>query len=168
MEIFERPIKLIISEIDGVLTDGTYAEDELGNTIYKSFNHKDFSAINELKKYYKLVFMSDDNKINYHMCQRKNLPFYWCKGAVEKHSTLLDILRRYNTSLDNAIYIGAKLSDKKCLQSVPYSMCPDDAGEYLKNIVWAQFLIAGGKGIFVELLDLLQENINLIKSEELS
>lgn len=168
MEIFEKPIKLIISEIDGVLTDGTYAEDELGNILYKSFNHKDFSAINELKKYYKLVFISDDNRINYHMCQRRNLPFYWCKGAVEKHSTLLEISRKYNTSLENIIYIGAKISDKKCLQAVPHSMCPDDAGETLKNIVWAQFLIAGGKGIFVELLDLLGDNINLIKSEELS
>lgn len=49
-------IKLIVSEIDGVLTDGTYAEDELGNVLYKHFQSKDFDAINILKKIIKLYF----------------------------------------------------------------------------------------------------------------
>lgn len=162
MEIFERSIKLIISEIDGVLTDGTFAEDEIGNTLYKQFNQKDFSAINGLKKYYKVVFLSDDNKINYNICQRKNLPFYWGKGADGKFKALSEILRRYDCTPDDAIYIGAKLSDKKCLQTIPYSMCPDDAGIYLKMMVWAPFLTVGGAGVFVELFDMLQSNIKMI------
>lgn len=157
--IFERPIKLIVSEIDGVLTDGTYAEDEIGNTLYKVFNHKDWSAINEIKKYCKVVFLCDDNKINYNMCQRKNIPFYWGKGEKGKYDLLSDILRRYAATPDDTIYIGSKLSDRKCMRLVPYSMCPDDAGEYLNSIAWAPFIAKGGQGIFVELLDLLQENI---------
>lgn len=161
---FERKVKLIISEIDGVLTSGSYAEDELGNTLYKVFNQKDFSAINELKKYYKIVFLSDDNKINYNMCQRKNLPFYWGKGGGGKYALLPDILRRYSSIPDETIYIGSKLSDKKCLQMIPYSMCPDDAGLYLRSLVWAPLVSVGGAGVFVELLDLLQVNIQQIEN----
>jgi YrbI family 3-deoxy-D-manno-octulosonate 8-phosphate phosphatase len=162
---FDREVKLIIAEIDGVLTDGKYAEDELGNTLYKVFNHKDWSAINELKKYYKVVFLCDDNKINYNMCQRKNLPFYWGKGSKGKYEMLPDILRRYSAIPDSTIYIGSKLSDKKCMQLIPYSMCPDDVGDYLRNIAWAPFITKGGDGIFNELLDLLQFNIKMIEND---
>ena len=162
--IFGNEIKLIVSEIDGVLTDGTYAEDEIGNTLYKVFNQKDFSAINDLKKYYKLAFLCDDNKINYNMCQRKNIPFYWGRGEKGKYTILSDILRRYGATPDETIYIGSKISDRKCMRLIPYSMCPDDAGEYLRSIAWAPFIAAGGKGIFTELLDLLQFNAKMIKN----
>ena len=162
--IFERPIKLIVSEIDGVITNGMYAEDELGNTLYKVFNQKDFFVINKLKKYYKIVFLCDDNKINYNMCQRKNLPFYWGKGNKGKYEVLPNILRRYNCIPDNVIYIGSKMTDEKCMKMIPYSMCPDDAGAYLKNIVWAPFITKGGEGIFVELFDLLLENIKMLQT----
>jgi len=162
-QIFERPIKLIISEIDGVLTDGTYAEDEIGNTLYKVFNQKDWSAINEIKKYYKVVFLCDDNKINYNMCQRRNLPFYWGKGENGKYTLLSEILRRYSATPDETIYIGSKISDRKCMQMIPYSMYPDDAAYYLNKIAWAPFITCGGKGIFMELLDLLQENISRVR-----
>lgn len=161
-KIFNKPIKLIVSEIDGVITDGTYAEDELGNTLYKFFNQKDFFAINELKKYYKIVFLCDDNKINYNMCQHKNLPFYWGKGEKGKHSTLLEILRRYGVTPDETIYIGSKISDRRCMQTIPCSMCPEDSGKYLSDIAWATFITAGGDGIFVELLDLLHHDIKYI------
>ena len=165
-QIFERPIKLIVSEIDGVLTDGTYAEDEIGNTLYKVFNHKDWSAINEIKKYYKVVFLCDDNKINYNICHRRNLPFYWGKGENGKYKLLPDILRRYEATPDQTIYIGSKMSDRQCLQMIPYSMCPDDAGAYMRNIVWAPFIASGGHGIFTELFDLLQFNIRMVKNSE--
>ena len=164
--IFERPIKLIVAEIDGVLTNGTYAEDEIGNVLYKTFNQKDFSAINELKKYYKIVFLCDDNKINYNMCQRKNIPFYWGKGEKGKYTLLSDILRRYGVTPDETIYIGSKISDRKCLRLIPYSMYPDDAGDFIESIAWAPFKTEGGKGIFTELLSLLQFNIKMIKNNE--
>jgi len=165
--IFDRVMKLIVAEVDGVLTDGTYAEDEIGNTLYKVFNQKDFLAINEIKKYYKVVFICDDNKINYNLCKRKNIPFYWGKGEKGKYTALIEVLRKYGVTPDETIYIGSKISDRKCIKFIPYSMCPDDAGEYLRDLAWAPFLLGGGKGIFTELLDLLQYNIGLIKKNNL-
>ena len=43
-------IKLVVSEIDGIITDGFRAEDEMGHVLYKRYQSKDFSAINEIKK----------------------------------------------------------------------------------------------------------------------
>lgn len=152
----KEKIKLIVSEIDAVITDGKCAEDEIGNVLYKVFQSKDFAAINEIKKSFKFVFMSDDNRINYNLCRRRNIPFYWAKSEQEKYDTLTEIIRRYNCVPDEVVYIGSKVSDVKCCKLIPKSLCPDDAGQYLKDVCWASFVSPGGSGILVELLYLLK------------
>jgi 3-deoxy-D-manno-octulosonate 8-phosphate phosphatase KdsC-like HAD superfamily phosphatase len=124
--------------------------------LYKTYNSKDFSAINEIKKNFKLVFLSDDNDISYNMCRRRNIPFYFAKNEKEKVSKLGEILRRYGATPDETIYIGSKISDVPCCKMIPKSMCPEDAGQYLKDICWAEFTTKGGKGIMPELLYLLK------------
>ena len=161
-----KNIKLIISEIDGVVSDGKYAEDEIGNVIYKVYQSKDFSAINELKKNFKVVFLSDDNHINYNMCRRRNITFYWGKNEEEKYQKLGEIMRRYGVTPDETIYVGSKISDRKCLQLIPNSLCTEDAGDLIKDICFAYFTKEGGKGILVEMLDLLQNRVKNIKKLE--
>jgi 3-deoxy-D-manno-octulosonate 8-phosphate phosphatase (KDO 8-P phosphatase) len=156
MEELGRNKKIIISEIDGVITNGERPEDEMGHVLYKTYQSKDFSAINELKKNFKFVFLSDDNHINYNMCKRRNIPFYWGKNEGEKYDRLIEILRRYGCTPDETIYIGSKINDRKCCRIIPISFCPGDAGHYLKEICWAEFITQGGKGILVELLYLLR------------
>ena len=166
VEYFGKSARLIVSEMDGVITDGTYAEDEIGNVLYKVYQSKDFDAINELKKNFKFVFLSSDNRINYNMCHRRNIPFYWGKNEDEKYSKLIEILRRYSYTPDEVIYLASTISDRKCIQLIPESLCPEDAGEYLKNICFASFIKNGGEGIFVELLSLLQDRIKNIRNSE--
>jgi 3-deoxy-D-manno-octulosonate 8-phosphate phosphatase KdsC-like HAD superfamily phosphatase len=90
------------------------------------------------------------------MCRRKNIPFYWAPNENEKYDELVKILRRYSCTPDQTIYIASKVSDRKCVQLIPKSMCPDDAGLFLKEMCFAPFVNAGGRGILVELLDLLK------------
>ena len=153
-----KSIKLIVSEVDGVITDGTCPEDELGHVLYKVYQSKDFSAINSLKKNFKFVFLSDDNHVNYNMCKRKNIPFFWARNEKEKCSKLGEILRRYSCTPDETVYVGSKISDVRCCQMIPKSFCPDDAGHYLKEICWAEFITKGGDGIMPELFYLLTKN----------
>lgn len=151
-------IKLIVSEIDGVITTGARPEDELGHVPYKIFQTKDFAAINELKKNYKFVFLSEDDYVNFNMCKRRNIPFFHAKNEHEKYDKLVDILRRYACVPDEVIFVGAKISDVRCCQFIPKSFCPDDAGQYLKDVCWASFLSKGGEGIVTELVWLLKTN----------
>ena len=151
-------IKLIVSEIDGVITDGTYPEDEMGHVLYKVYQSKDFSAINELKRKFKFVFLSDDNHVSYNMCKRRSIPFFWGRNENDKYDKLVEVLRRYSCTPDETVYIGSKISDVKCCRMIPKSFCPDDAGHYLKEICWAEFTTNGGTGIMSELLYLLAKN----------
>lgn len=152
----KEKIKLIISEIDGIITDGKYAEDEIGNVIYKVYQSKDFAALNKLKKNYKFVFLSDDNRINYNMCRRKNIPFYWGKNEGEKYERTVEILHRYSVTPDESVYLASKVNDKQCIRLIPKSLCPADAGSYIKELCWAEFIVDGGEGVIVELLHLLK------------
>lgn len=151
-------VKLIVSEIDGVITNGSHPEDEMGNVFYKTYQSKDFDAINELKKKYTFIFLSKDKRVNYNMCQRRNIKFQFARNEEEKYKQLMELMRKYGCSPDEVIYIGARVSDRKCLRLIPKSFCPDDAGQYIKDLCWAHFIAAGGTGILVELLHLLESN----------
>lgn len=136
-------IKLIVSEIDGVLTTGSDPVDELGNTVFKHFYMADFEAINKLKEKCTFVFLSSDNTINYNLCRRKNIPFYWAKS--DKGGILSSILMRYNVTAEDTLYIGSKISDIPCMRMIPVSFCTDD------TLGFKSFDIIPGKGILTEL-----------------
>lgn len=143
-------IKLIVSEVEGVITDGTQPIDELGNTSFKEYYTPDFEAINKLKVICPFVFLSTDNVINYNFFKRKNIPFYWAKK--DKSQVLLEIMRRYNVSADNTLYIGSKLSDISCIRMVPNSLCTNEfivcyyGSDNIKG-----FNCPPGKGVLTEL-----------------
>lgn len=140
-----KNIKIIVSEIDGILTKGLYPTDELGNVLFKEYNFKDFEAINEIKKYFKFVFISKDNSINYNLCRRKQLPYYW---SLSKEKTLVeDVLPRYGFALDNLIYIGSSFSDGKAMALAKLAVCPYDAPYSIKRIAGVILGTASGGGI---------------------
>src|SRR6056300_1606003 len=100
-----KKIKIIVSEVEGILTQGWVPVDELGNNPFKLFYYRDFEAINMLKSYFKVVFISADNKINYNYMRSKQLPFYY--DPKNKKSALLAALKRYSFGPEDAMYIGS-------------------------------------------------------------
>lgn len=153
-------VKLIVSEVDGVVTDGRFTEDEIGNVLYKTYNYKDFDSVNKIKSLgYIFVFMSDDNRINYNMCNRRNIPFYWARNEDKKFEALGNIFRRYGITPDQSIYVPSKISDVKCIQTIPRSVCPADVVGFVRNMCMSEFVKNGGEGVLADLLDLLTGNI---------
>ena len=140
-------IKLIVSEIDGIVTEGLTPIDELGNIPYKIFNEGDFEAINELKKHCTFVFMSSDQRINYHLCRRRNIPFFWAKK--DKLKTLTEIMMRYNVSADQTLYIGSKISDMRCIQMVPTSFVSNNSP--LAGLYGTKLHVKCGEGVITSI-----------------
>jgi len=147
-------LKVIISEVDGILNSGEYPVDELGNVPFKNFNFKDIEAINELKKYFKIVFVSSDNRINFHFFRSRNIPFFY--NNKDKKVEISKVLRRYNITPEEALYIGCTFSDLKCMNMIPFSICTDDAISDAKNIASTVLPVYGGMGVFCMLYDLLK------------
>ena len=157
-------LKVIVSEVDGILTMGEVPIDELGNVPFKKFLIKDFEAINILKKSFKVVFLSSDNSISYHLMRRKNIPFYY--DPRDKKPKLIEIMKRYGVSPEQVMYIGYTYSDVPCMRMVPFSVCPDDAVSDVINVSVSTLPVLSGSGVFCALYDFLKPEIQRrLKSE---
>lgn len=165
MNIFEEwcsKIKLIVSEIDGIVTDGLLYVDELGNIPFKGFYKKDFEAINELRKVFTFVFLSSDNSISYHLCRRRNIPFY--HAPKDKKEGLIKIMQRYSVTPEEVLYIGCSLSDLNCVKLIPFSLCPADVVNDVRTVCYHVLENFAGEGILCEVYNMLRPEILRRKS----
>ena len=152
-----KDIKIIISEVDGILNAGLIPVDELGNIPFKFFYNKDFEAINLLKRHFKVVFISTDNKINYNLFRNKNIPFY--HEPKNKKQVLLQALKRYSLKPDQAMYIGNSYSDIECMRQIPLSVCTEDSIPEILSLATIKLPIYGGDGVMCALYDILKTEI---------
>lgn len=160
MNLFEEwcsKVKLIVSEVDGIITDHLIHVDELGNVPFKGFYMKDFEAINELRKTFGFVFLSSDNSISYHLCRHKNIPFFY--APKDKNDGLKKIMQKYNVSAEEVLYIGSTFSDLKNIKMIPFTMCPLDSINEVKTVAYHVLENYGSGGVICEVYDLLRPEI---------
>tara|TARA_R110002167_G_scaffold346946_2_gene557760 strand:- start:1902 stop:2420 length:519 start_codon:yes stop_codon:yes gene_type:complete len=159
-------VKLLILDVDGVLTDGTklYSEEGLGKM--KSFCDKDFTAIKRIKASgVKVCFLSGDENVNRAIAKNRNIDFYFARGKNKK-----DFLDRlcmfYNCIADEISFVGDDLFDVDLLKSIKYSFCPIDSCKDVKESCMHVLSSKGGHNVIMELHDYLLSN-NLIKKSDL-
>jgi len=153
-------IQMIVSEIDGIITDGTCPIDYMNHTIFKSYYERDFEAINELKVFFTFVFLADDASVSYNVMRNKNIPTYFTSPKENKlHILTQKIMPRYNMTPENVLYIGNKLTDIPVLNLAEIGLTTNAASNRLKSIVEGVLLTKPGQGILCELYDLLYPEI---------
>ena len=150
-------IKLIILDIDGVMTDGKKFYTQNGDILCKQYNDKDFTAIKKFKALgITICFLSGDSW-NKTMADNRNIKFYSgrnIKGEIKKIQTLEKILLDYNIKKQNTIYVGDDIFDIEVLKIVKEGFCPKDSISEVKNISTV-IDKNGGNGVVAELFDIL-------------
>ena len=149
-------IKIVVSAVDGIITEYLSPIDELGNTLFKSYYMKDFEAINEIKKAYTFVFISKDQAISYHLFRRKNIPFYYAPKS--KKEGLIKIMRKYGVTPENVIYIGCSYSDIENMKMAEISFCTEDSPDSVKIVADNILPYYGGCGVLCGLYEVLKKN----------
>lgn len=152
-------IKLIIIDVDGVMTDGSKLYDNNGQTILKSFNDKDWTAIKRFKALgIKIMFLSGD-QFNVGIAKNRNVDIIINRnevGHIDKVEFLKDICNQYNVNINDIAYIGDDLFDFNIMKSVKYKYCPKDAIPEIKKISKVLKNL-GGSNLLVELFDVLKK-----------
>ena len=152
-----RKVNTIVFDVDGVLTDGKYYVDELGN-VRKAFLDKDFMSIQQLKKHFRIVFLTSSKRVNHHVAEM--LGIQYVLEPHDKKKKLKELLRKWNVSPNNVIFIGDSNLDVKCTHIIPLSFCPADAVPELKNNSGVITLKAkGGEGVAIEIYEMLKPEI---------
>lgn len=156
-EVFERAksIKVLITDIDGVLTDGGIIYDDLG-TEYKKFNVKDGYIVQHLRKAKILVgaITGRASQVVEGRCEELKFDFHY-HGIKDKGKKLEEVLETIEVSLEEVAFIGDDLIDLPILTKVGLAISPADALPYVKSHVHFVSPFAGGKGVFREVADIL-------------
>lgn len=151
-----KTIKMIISDFDGVMTDGGIYIDQNANTSRK-INFKDIMAISLLKKAgIKVAFVSGEKNSAINLLAEKFSLKEIHQGVRIKIDVIKSIVDRNKLDRDEFLYIGDDVND---IESLDYSLIKitvPNAAETVKKIkdiqVTANF---GGNGAFREVADCL-------------
>lgn len=114
------------------MTNGKKVYDINGNTVYKEFCDKDWTAIKRFKVLgVEVMFLSGDN-FNAMIARDRNIPFY--HNALPKIAYLSQICQQFNVTKDEILYVGDDLFDLEIAQAIKYPYCPKDAIWELREI----------------------------------
>tara|TARA_R100000152_G_C6781573_1_gene216360 strand:+ start:1021 stop:1491 length:471 start_codon:yes stop_codon:yes gene_type:complete len=120
--------KLLILDIDGVMTNGTKAYNTEGVVCHKYFHDHDFTAIKRLKgANIEVCFLSGDLQVNQIMASKRKIDFYHNTPGTDKIEYLAPIMNKYKVTEKETAYIGDDLYDLNIMQSVSFPFCPSNA-----------------------------------------
>ena len=152
----KNEIKLLITDFDGVMTDGKRYFSENGQHM-KAYNMKDGLAISNFKANgIKTMILSGDNSVVTQIIVNR-LKFNYIKIGIENKETELNqFIINNNLTWNDVLYIGDDLNDYECLNKAKYKYVPQDCNKQLlsiKNI--KQLESKGGDGCLSELFNLI-------------
>lgn len=150
-----RNIKLVLTDVDGVLTDGGMYYSSDGEYM-KKFNTRDSMGMELLlNNKIKTVFVTRENsKIVKKRVQKiKTVDLY--SGVLNKKDLLPRILKKYNVTSNEVAYIGDDVNDIDIMKSVGFSATPSDGNYRVKKISDYICDLKGGEGAFREFADMI-------------
>jgi len=150
-----KKIKAVISDVDGVLTDGGIIYDNQGNE-FKKFNVKDGLIIKYLRETGILVgFISGRSSA---MVERRlnelKVDFYF-QGVANKDSEYEKVKAQWKLKDEMVAYIGDDINDLSLIVKSGLGVTPQDAPEYVRKQADMIASVAGGQGVFREVAELI-------------
>ena len=156
-------IKLVILDVDGVMTDGAKYYDRDGKVVLKLFCDKDWTAIKRFRAIgIPVVFITGD-PYNEMILKNRNLPVVVNRGEGfhrDKVNFLGDVLQEYNCTAEEVVYLGDDLFDYAIMDAVGYPYCVSNAPRTLLEISTV-LQCEGGENAVMYLFESL-EDANLI------
>jgi 3-deoxy-D-manno-octulosonate 8-phosphate phosphatase (KDO 8-P phosphatase) len=150
-----KDIKYIITDFDGVLTDGFIYLSENNDEITKRISFKDIMGISlALKAGIKVGIVSGEQTSIIDFVKNKFNLEEVHKGIKDKGLVLNEIMQRNQLSSENVCFIGDDINDIPALNLVKFKVTVSNANYKVKNIPNIQITEApGGNGAFREVID---------------
>ncbi|MEO2068574.1 MAG: HAD-IIIA family hydrolase [Desulfurobacteriaceae bacterium] len=150
-------IKLIILDVDGVMTDGTITYDSEGRE-YKSFNVRDgYGIVKALKSGIEVaVITGRKSKMVEIRCKELGIRDVF-QGVDDKLRVYEVLKEKHNVEDFEVAAMGDDIPDLPILKKVGLSGAPSDAVEEIKKRVSFVSRFGGGKGAVREFIDYILE-----------
>lgn len=140
-------IKLLCTDVDGVLTDGSlHFSAEPGHT--KAFHVRDGAAIKWLQRAGIPVAFISGLESQSTISRARQLEVEDCfVGHLAKLPVLEQLCAKYNLREDEVAHIGDDLQDLPLLRRVGLAACPEDAVEEVLAVSHLIVPLRGGRGV---------------------
>ena len=150
-----KNIKLLILDVDGVLTDGKLFFDEQGRE-YKAFNARDGLGIKLLQKagIRVAVISGRSSKPVALRMEMLGIDLVYL-GQSDKNHAFQDIIARVGCTTEQAAHVGDDLIDLPVLNQVGLAIAVQDANEQILPYVDWQTSLSGGQGAVREVCDFI-------------
>lgn len=147
-------IKLLVLDVDGVMTDGGMYYTESGDQ-FKKYNTKDGMAIQHLvKENFQLAIISSGYKTEMVKSRAELLGIQFCYvGRDRKMDILMGHCATLGIELENVAIVGDDINDLEMIKKIGFSACPADAVNAVKSQVDIILSKKGGEGCVREFID---------------
>lgn len=152
-----KKLKLLILDVDGVLTDGRLFFDHNGEE-YKCFHARDGHGIKLLRETGVEVAVISGRKSNSVALRMKSLGVeYIYQGHENKIAALAEIMQKTSLNPDQVAHIGDDLLDLPVMTRVGLSIAVNDANDAVKDYADWCTKTAGGQGAVREVCDFIMQ-----------
>jgi YrbI family 3-deoxy-D-manno-octulosonate 8-phosphate phosphatase len=155
ISIMFKQVKLLIMDVDGVLTDASMFYSEKGDEL-KMFNTRDGHGIKLLRDagIKTAILTSEDTQIVQKRSEKLKID-YVCQGAKRKIEEIMKIKDYFGLKFEEIAYIGDDLIDVEVLKCVGAPVAVADAPDYVKKHAIYVTKTPGGKGAVREVCDII-------------
>lgn len=155
-------IKLVLTDIDGVWTDGGMYYDQSGNEL-KKFNTSDSAGVVFLRllEIPMGIITGENTQIVQRRAEKLKITRLFM-GVMNKLEVAETLCAELNISLEEVAFIGDDLNDAMLLKAAGFSAIPANAPTYMDNYAKTRLTKSGGEGAFREFVELLLEKEKLL------
>lgn len=157
-------IKLIILDVDGILTDGKKYYDKEGTVRMKTFCDKDWTAIKRFRALgMEVIFLTGD-PFNQAIAHNRNIDVYVNRNNgthLDKSEYLPTICQKYGVTPEEIAFAGDDIFDVLMMENVGKAYCPSDAPKIVQDSATV-LGVSGGENFVMRMFDHM-ETMGLIK-----
>ncbi|MCI0494309.1 HAD-IIIA family hydrolase [candidate division KSB1 bacterium] len=156
-----KKIKLLLTDCDGVLTDGGVYYSDRGEEM-KRFNIRDGMGVARLRALAKIDVGIITGELSGSVAKRaEKLEIVELHlGAKDKIAILEEIMQRRNLKPEEIAYIGDDTNDVAVMKIAGLSACPADALHFARDVADYVCRNKGGHGAFRDFAEFLIEAKN--------
>jgi 3-deoxy-D-manno-octulosonate 8-phosphate phosphatase (KDO 8-P phosphatase) len=145
--------KIIFTDIDGVWTDGGMYYDQTGNE-WKKFNTSDSWGVAFCRAFdiEVIILTGEDTEIVKRRAAKLRIENCFL-GVKDKLKLATELIERRGLTWEDIAFIGDDFNDIGLLRKVGLPGCPNNAPEYIKNLVKFRGKKNGGDGAFREFVE---------------
>ncbi len=149
-----KKIKVVITDVDGVLTDGGMYYTSNGN-IMKKFHVRDGMGVTLLRKNGIPTIIITKESTQMVKKWSKNMKVKLFDGVIHKEKILEKICQQYDVTPSEIVYIGDDVNDVNLLKLVGLAAVPKDGTQIAKKVSNYICKTNGGKGVFREVAEFI-------------